>query len=41
MTQYQFMYGPAFLVAPIYQETKTDDKGNDIRNGVYLPKGNG
>ncbi|KUY20748.1 alpha-xylosidase [Elizabethkingia miricola] len=39
MTQYQFMYGPAFLVAPIYQETKTDDKGNDIRNGVYLPKG--
>lgn len=41
MTQYQFMYGPAFLVAPIYQETKTDDKGNDIRNGIYLPKGNG
>ncbi|AQX51523.1 discoidin domain-containing protein [Elizabethkingia anophelis] len=39
MTQYQFMYGPAFLVAPIYQETKTDDKGNDIRNGIYLPKG--
>ena len=39
MTQYQFMYGPAFLVAPIYQETKTDDKGSDIRNGIYLPKG--
>lgn len=39
MTQYQFMYNSAFLVAPIYQETKTDDKGNDIRNGIYLPKG--
>ncbi|WP_231424836.1 TIM-barrel domain-containing protein [Pedobacter sp. Leaf250] len=38
-TQYQFMYGPALLVAPIYQETKTDKDGNDIRNGIYLPKG--
>ena len=38
-TQYQFMYGPNFLVAPIYQATKPDDKGNDIRNGIYLPKG--
>ncbi|HVX51558.1 MAG TPA: TIM-barrel domain-containing protein, partial [Chitinophagaceae bacterium] len=38
-TQYQYMYGPYFLVAPVYQVTKTDKKGNDIRNGIYLPKG--
>lgn len=38
-TQYQFMYGPYFLVAPIYQDTKSDEAGNDIRNGIYLPKG--
>lgn len=38
-TQYQFMYGPSFLVAPIYQETAVDEKGNDIRDGIYLPDG--
>ncbi|WP_316751471.1 TIM-barrel domain-containing protein [Pedobacter gandavensis] len=38
-TQYQFLYGPNFLVAPIYQATKSDEKGNDIRNGIYLPEG--
>jgi len=38
-TQYQYLYGPSFLVAPIYQATKIDDKGNDIRNGIYLPNG--
>ena len=38
-TQYQFLYGPNFLIAPIYQATKSDDKGNDIRNGIYLPEG--
>lgn len=38
-TQYQFLYGPNFLIAPIYQETQSDDKGNDIRNGIYLPDG--
>lgn len=38
-TQYQFMYGPNFLVAPIYQDTKADAKHNDIRNGIYLPEG--
>lgn len=38
-TQYQFMYGPYFLVAPIYQDTKADAKNNDIRNGIYLPEG--
>lgn len=39
-TQYQFLYGPFILVAPIYQETKVDSLGNDIRNGIYLPEGN-
>ena len=38
-TQYQFIYGTDFLVAPIYQETKVDKEGNDIRNGIYLPEG--
>lgn len=38
-TQYQYMFGPYFLVAPIYQETAMDENGNDIRNGLYLPKG--
>ncbi|MGM1429501.1 TIM-barrel domain-containing protein [Sphingobacterium lactis] len=38
-TQYQFLYGPSLLVAPIYQETKVDAEGNDIRNGIYLPEG--
>lgn len=38
-TQYQFMYGPWFLVAPIYQATRADGQGNDIRNGIYLPDG--
>lgn len=38
-TQYQFLYGPYFLIAPIYQTTQADEKGNDIRNGIYLPEG--
>lgn len=38
-TRYQYMYGPSFLVAPIYQNTAADKEGNDIRNGIYLPKG--
>jgi hypothetical protein len=38
-TQYQFLYGPNFLVAPIYRTTKSDEQGNDIRNGIYLPEG--
>lgn len=38
-TQYQYLYGPYFLVAPIYQATKADEQGNDIRNGIYLPEG--
>ena len=38
-TEYQFLYGPYFLVAPIYQDTQADKEGNDIRNGIYLPEG--
>jgi alpha-glucosidase (family GH31 glycosyl hydrolase) len=38
-TQYQYLFGPSILVAPIYQATKADDKGNDIRNNIYLPEG--
>ena len=40
-TQYQFMYGPNFIISPIYQETQSDEEGNDIRNGIYLRKGAG
>ena len=29
----------ATMVAPIYQSTKADDEGNDVRNGIYLPEG--
>lgn len=38
-TRYQFMYGPWFLVAPIYKATHPDSEGNDIRDGIYLPAG--
>ncbi len=38
-TRYEYLYGPDFLVAPVYQETKADAEGNDIRNGIYLPEG--
>lgn len=38
-TRYQYMYGPWFLVAPVYQQTAADDEGNDIRDGIYLPEG--
>lgn len=36
-TQYQYMWGENFLVAPIYQNTAADASGNDIRNDIYLP----
>lgn len=36
-TQYQYMWGENFLVAPIYQNTASDASGNDIRNDIYLP----
>lgn len=38
-TKYQFLYGPDFLVAPVYRENRADEDGNDIRNGIYLPEG--
>ncbi|MDO5608506.1 MAG: glycoside hydrolase family 31 protein, partial [Capnocytophaga sp.] len=38
-TQYQYMYGANFLVAPIYQATEIQENGDDIRNGIYLPEG--
>lgn len=38
-TQYQFMYGPSFLVAPVYKNTRMDAEGNDVRDGIYLPAG--
>lgn len=36
-TEYQYMWGPNLLVAPIYQNTASDANGNDIRNDIYLP----
>ncbi len=38
-TQYQFMFGDSFLVAPIYQNTAADAEGNDRRDGIFLPRG--
>lgn len=39
-TQYQFMYGPSILVAPIYEATRpSGEEGDDVRDGIYLPKG--
>ncbi len=38
-TQYQFLYGPYLLVAPVYQATAADAEGNDVRHGIYLPEG--
>lgn len=38
-SQYQYMWGPNILVAPIYNDTK-DDQGNSVRNGIYLPDSN-
>lgn len=35
--QYQYMFGPSVLVAPVYQDTEMDGKGNDVRNNIYLP----
>ncbi|WP_193213673.1 TIM-barrel domain-containing protein [Luteolibacter marinus] len=38
-SRYQFLYGPSFLVAPIYQDTRSDEDGNDVRDNIYLPEG--
>lgn len=34
-SQYQFMWGPSILVAPVY--SKPEDSNEPVRNGVYLP----
>ncbi|MGT2826632.1 sialidase domain-containing protein, partial [Streptococcus himalayensis] len=39
LVKYQFMYGENFLVAPVYKNVQGDEAGNDVRNGIYLPKG--
>ncbi len=36
-TQYQYMYGPNFLVAPIYN---AEDNNAGVRNDIYLPDSN-
>lgn len=38
-TKYQYLYGPDFLIAPIYQETRLKEDGTDVRNGIFLPEG--
>ena len=44
-TQYQFLYGPSLLVAPIYKNTRARQSslgvadGDDVRDGIYLPAG--
>ncbi|WLV77895.1 glycoside hydrolase family 31 protein [Lacticaseibacillus parahuelsenbergensis] len=40
LVKYEYLWGDNFLVAPIYQNTAADDKGNDVRNGIYLPDKN-
>lgn len=37
--KYEFLYGPSVLVAPIYQNTRADELGNDVRDNIYLPEG--
>ncbi|WP_242258890.1 discoidin domain-containing protein [Streptococcus thoraltensis] len=39
LVKYQFMYGENFLVAPVYKNVQGDEDGNDVRDGIYLPKG--
>ena len=36
---YQFLFGPSILVAPIYKETRARKNGDDVRDGIYLPHG--
>lgn len=36
LVQYEYLWGDNFLVAPIYTNTAADEKGNDVRNGIYL-----
>lgn len=34
---HEFLVGNDILVAPIFEDTKMDVNGDDIRNGIYLP----
>lgn len=34
---YEYLYGPSFLVAPVWRNTRADAQGNDVRDGIYLP----
>lgn len=36
VSQYQFMWGPNLLIAPIYNE-KEDRNNNSLRDGIFLP----
>ena len=36
-TQYEYMWGENLLVAPLYEDVRADEKGNDVRNNIYLP----
>lgn len=36
---YQFLFGPSILVAPIYKETRARKNGDNVRDGIYLPHG--
>ncbi len=40
LTQYQYMWGSNFLVAPVYANTAMNDGGDDVRNNIYLPDKN-
>lgn len=40
ITQYQYMWGSNFLVAPLYENTSMSDDGDDVRNNIYLPDKN-
>ena len=39
-TQYQYMYGPSLLIAPIYKDTAMKDNGDDVRHNIFLPDSN-
>lgn len=38
-TRYQYMYGPWFLVAPVWCELPADEDGAVRRDDIYLPRG--
>ncbi|KAJ8708382.1 hypothetical protein PYW07_010507 [Mythimna separata] len=39
-SQYQYMWGPSILVAPVYQDKVEGADENWVRNGVFLPNQN-